>query len=405
MKNMKRITIILLVSILLIPMLSITTHASVTTSSRLNRFEQRLPVPRFTDIAGRADAQDIIDAHRYGIISSANNTRYNPNGLVTGAEAVVMAAKIHAIYMNGFDRAYTGMGIDRFSANQTTLYGKYLTYGLARALFDEQVKGLLYTPLQISDETRDLLELAGFSRWEWTSFCQYAFHSRSNKFFTPALHLSNVAFPWALSFFAKNEIQLFPPSSGRQIIMPTRAQVATLWMALDESIIQRDIIVQHEDIRAVDITNHPLKESIIYCIQRGYIANSTTIRPNNEITMYELATYTANSLLSADELNSLLRDIVNFQPRNPSIDDTVAFRKETLTHTYTLQIPRERLYDLRTTRAQELPLYIAIGYASNSFSITSFYPRENPDLEFVVEIMMWIIRDLKGWDFLKGSVH
>jgi len=97
----------------------------------------------FTDIQGLWGESFIKDAYTYGIIGGIGSNAYDPHGALTGAQAVTIAARIHAIYKYGAKAA--APKIEEYKVNdnpaKSNWWDEFVAYLKTEGLFDAQLSG------------------------------------------------------------------------------------------------------------------------------------------------------------------------------------------------------------------------------------------------------------------------
>ena len=85
---------------------------------------------RFTDVsADRWYAESVTDAYEFGLMKGTSSTRFSPNGSITLAEVITVAARIHSIYMTGTHNF----------AQSGRWYQVYLDYAYKHGIIDSEV--------------------------------------------------------------------------------------------------------------------------------------------------------------------------------------------------------------------------------------------------------------------------
>ncbi len=85
---------------------------------------------RFTDVGSdRWYAESVADAYEFGLMKGTSPTRFSPDGSVTLAEAITVAARIHSIYKTGTQNF----------AQSGRWYEVYLDYAYENGIIDSEV--------------------------------------------------------------------------------------------------------------------------------------------------------------------------------------------------------------------------------------------------------------------------
>lgn len=99
MKRVKRLLCLLLTLCMIVGMFSVGTMAAgLDNFTQANTYE----AGQFTDVAADAwYAANVQSAYEFGLMKGNSGTTFNPEGNVTVAETITVAARLHTIYQNG----------------------------------------------------------------------------------------------------------------------------------------------------------------------------------------------------------------------------------------------------------------------------------------------------------------
>jgi len=97
---------------------------------------------KFTDVSSQWFAGTVGRAFEYGIITGNTETSFNPDGNLTGSEALTIGARIHAVYKYGSDTI-----IDSFERPGNRWFDKYILYAKAEGLIGNEFDAKMSTPV------------------------------------------------------------------------------------------------------------------------------------------------------------------------------------------------------------------------------------------------------------------
>ncbi|MDR0916947.1 MAG: S-layer homology domain-containing protein [Oscillospiraceae bacterium] len=138
MKSLKRLSAIILVVALLI---GISVSATNAAGASLDNFKVvRSYGNSFRDVPSTAwYYKSVAASYGYAIINGRSDTRFAPDESLTGAEALTIAAKIHAIYTTG--------SVNAVAVNTTPWYKGAVDYCKANGLIGNEFDNRLTVPL------------------------------------------------------------------------------------------------------------------------------------------------------------------------------------------------------------------------------------------------------------------
>lgn len=142
----KRINLIL---ICIVCIFILTTNVTVyaETNPTLTNFKKTAQgdVNTFTDVK-QSDwfYNSVITAYSYGIINGIGNNQFNPQGNLTYAEALTIAARIHAIYKYGND---ADEAINKHKQSGVEWYDVYVRYCKFESLIGSEFDNSLMKPI------------------------------------------------------------------------------------------------------------------------------------------------------------------------------------------------------------------------------------------------------------------
>jgi hypothetical protein len=179
-------------------------------------------------------------------------------------------------------------------------------------------KSVKETFAQITPEAIQQLKLIGFYEREWTVAAQSGLEWRYGSIFYRDGISSRDAFEGLARNILRKHLLMDPyrDNQGRDKLI-TRAEAAVWWMLADQLLVNRPVIIDRKDIQITDITNHPLREAIIYGVERGYFGNTARFNPNALITNHEVMVLTLRAVLSDVEIAEMFKKIDDFQKDMP----------------------------------------------------------------------------------------
>jgi M6 family metalloprotease-like protein len=98
----------------------------------------------FTDIDGAWYTDWVKRAYEYGIIGGIGNNRFDPDGNLTGAQALTIGARIHSVYKYGSEGQAR---IESFKRPGDNWYDMYVLYAKAEGLIGFQLDRKMDTPI------------------------------------------------------------------------------------------------------------------------------------------------------------------------------------------------------------------------------------------------------------------
>lgn len=104
MKRLKRILALLCAAALLTAALPMAASASASNFQKTNTYR----IGQFKDMPNDWSADGIRSTYELGLMKGTSSSEFSPNGSVTLAEAVAMAARLHRIYHHGSDDLQQG---------------------------------------------------------------------------------------------------------------------------------------------------------------------------------------------------------------------------------------------------------------------------------------------------------
>jgi hypothetical protein len=99
----------------------------------------------FTDIDNAWYTDWVKNAFEYGIIQGIGNNRFDPNGNLTGAQALTIGARIHSVYKYG--RVAGEAKIESFKRDGDRWYDRFVLYAKAEGLIGNEFDAKMDTPV------------------------------------------------------------------------------------------------------------------------------------------------------------------------------------------------------------------------------------------------------------------
>jgi M6 family metalloprotease-like protein len=99
----------------------------------------------FTDIEGSWYTDWIKNAFEYGIINGIGNNKFDPNGNLTGAQALTIGARIHSVYKYG--RIEGESRIQSFARSGDNWYNRFVRYAKAEGLIGNEFDAKMDRPV------------------------------------------------------------------------------------------------------------------------------------------------------------------------------------------------------------------------------------------------------------------
>lgn len=116
-------------SIVLMTAMALTTNVFATTAGLENFVRDAEKEPVFTDVpAGAWYEESVKMVNQYGLMEGNSESSFNPDGNITGAEAIVLASRLHSSY---WDNQYE-------FKNGNTWYQDYVDYAIENGIILEE---------------------------------------------------------------------------------------------------------------------------------------------------------------------------------------------------------------------------------------------------------------------------
>ena len=166
---MKKFLTFILALVLILSIVPLTPASASTTQNNLQNFTRGRTYTNntFRDVNNEWFASYVKNAYEYGIMGGVGGDRFNPQGTLTGAEAITIAVRMHSVYKYG--QTAGAEAIDEYiQKSQSPWYAGYVQYAKDERLIGNEFDSKMNSPITRAEmvnmwskilQSKDMVEL------------------------------------------------------------------------------------------------------------------------------------------------------------------------------------------------------------------------------------------------------